>query len=190
MLVDSARKTIKLKVVYHGIAMSGKTTNIDQLAKKEGLDVLSFDTKQERTLVFDFMTKKVNLNGFTLSFSLYTIPGQSIYEDIRKMVMRGADGVVFVADSSERRLAENRQFIEVLAQDLRTYGKDIEDTPVVIQFNKRDLPDALPIEVLAREVSIPGKRYTEAVAVRGEGVEETFEAIKEELTKKFSRMVG
>ncbi len=190
MLVDSATKTIKVKVVYHGIAMSGKTTNIDQLAQKEGLEVLSFDTKQERTLVFDFMTKKVNLNGFTLSFSLYTIPGQSIYKDIRRMVMRGADGVVFVVDSSERRLGENKQFIEVLAEDLKAYGKDIEDTPLVIQFNKRDLPDALPTEILAKEISIPGKRYTEAVAVNGKGVEETFEVMKEELTKKFSRMVG
>jgi len=104
MLIDSSRGIVRFKVVYHGIAMSGKTTNIEQLAKQSGLDLLSFDTKGERTLVFDFITKKLKADGFTLTFSIYTIPGQDIYKDIRRMVMRGVDAVVFVVDSSERRL--------------------------------------------------------------------------------------
>ncbi len=190
MLIDSSRGTVKFKVVYHGIAMSGKTTNIEQLAKISGLDVLSFDTKEERTLVFDFITKKMNLDGFTLSFSIYTIPGQDIYRDIRRMVMRGADAVVFVVDSSERRLSENKEFINVLEGDLRMYGKTLEDTPIVIQYNKRDLPDALPLDVLKEEVCIPGKKCTEAVAVQGKGVEETFNLVMEELLEKFRKMVG
>ncbi len=190
MLIDSMKSTVKFKVVYHGIAMSGKTTNIEQLAKSSGLDVLSFDTKGERTLVFDFLTKKIKLEDFTLSFSIYTIPGQSIYRDIRKMVMRGADAVVFVVDSSERRLSENREFIRTLEEDLKLYGKSLEDTPIVIQYNKRDLPDALPLGVLEREVYIPGKRTTEAVALHGEGVEETFNLVVEELMNKFKKMVG
>ena len=190
MLVDSAKGVVKFKVVYHGIAMSGKTTNIEQLAKQTGLDVLSFDTKEERTLVFDFITKKLNIDGFTLTFSIYTIPGQDIYKDIRKMVMRGADAVVFVVDSSERRLSENKEFIRTLEGDLKTYGKDLEGTPIIIQYNKRDLPDALPLDVLEREVFIPGKKSIEAVAVKGEGVQETFDLVTEELMKRFRKMVG
>jgi len=179
MLIDSSRGIVRFKVVYHGIAMSGKTTNIEQLAKQSGLDLLSFDTKGERTLVFDFITKKLKADGFTLTFSIYTIPGQDIYKDIRRMVMRGVDAVVFVVDSSERRLTENREFIRTLEEDLSLYGKDLED-----------LPDALPIEVLQREVCIPGKRTTEAVAVQGIGVSETFDLIAEELKEKFRKMVG
>ncbi len=190
MLIDSSKGIVRFKVVYHGIAMSGKTTNIEQLAKGSGLDILSFDTKEERTLVFDFITKKINLDGFTLTFSIYTIPGQDIYRDIRKMVMRGVDAVVFVVDSSERRLSENKEFVRTLEEDLNLYGKTLEDTPVVVQYNKRDLPDALPIDVLKREVSIPGKRSTEAVALQGKGVEETFNLIVEELVDKFRKMVG
>ncbi|HIQ31234.1 MAG TPA: gliding motility protein [Aquifex aeolicus] len=189
MLVDSSSRSVKFKVVYHGIAMSGKTTNIEQLARKSGLDVLSFDTKGERTLVFDFITKKSKVGGFDITFSIYTVPGQDIYGDIRRMVMRGVDGVVFVVDSSERKLAENRDFINTLEMDLRAYGKRLEDTPVVIQYNKRDLPDAVPLEVLQREVHIPGKRSVPAVAVRGEGVEETFALLMEELLEKFKKMV-
>lgn len=189
MIIDSSKGTVRFKVVYHGIAMSGKTTNIEQLAKGSGLDILSFDTKGERTLVFDFITKKINLDSFTLTFSIYTIPGQDIYRDIRKMVMRGADAVVFVVDSSERRLLENKEFLKTLEEDLRIYGKTIEETPVVIQYNKRDLPDALPLEVLQKEVSIPGKRSIEAVAIQGKGVEETFNLIAEELMERFRKMV-
>ena len=190
MLIDLSRGTVRFKVVYHGIAMSGKTTNIEQLAKLNGLDILSFDTKEERTLVFDFITKKMDMEGFTLSFSIYTIPGQDIYKDIRRMVMRGVDAVVFVVDSSERRLSENKEFVRVLERDLRMYGKTLEDTPVVVQYNKRDLPDALPLEVLQSEVSIPEKKFVEAVAIEGEGVEETFDLIVEELLEKFRKMVG
>ena len=190
MLIDSSRGVVRFKVVYHGVAQSGKTTNIEQLAKTSDLDVLSFDTKEERTLVFDYMTKKVSMDGFTLTFSIYTIPGQDIYRDIRKMIMRGVDGVVFVVDSSEKRLQENKDFLKVLEEDLKLYGKNIKETPIVIQYNKRDLPDALPIEVLKREVSLPGKRTTEAVAVQGKGVEETFNMIMEELVDKFRKMVG
>lgn len=189
MIIDSTKGTVRFKIVYHGIAMSGKTTNIERLAKGSGLDILSFDTKEERTLVFDFVTKKINLDGFTLSFSIYTIPGHDIYKDIRKMVMRGADAVVFVVDSSERRLSENKNFLKTLREDLSMYGKTFADTPVVIQYNKRDIPDALPLELLMREVHIPGKRSIEAVALEGKGVEETFNLVAEELIEKFRKMV-
>ncbi len=190
MIVDSSKGIVRFKVVYHGIALSGKTTNIEQLAKKSGLDLLSFDTKGERTLVFDFITKKIKTDGFTLTFSIYTIPGQNIYKDIRRMVMRGVDAVVFVVDSSEKKLKENAEFIGILSQDLKAYGKELEETPVVIQYNKRDLPDALPLETLQREVYIPGKKTVEAVAIRGTGVVETFDLIAQELKEKFRKMIG
>ncbi len=190
MIIDSVKGSVKFKVVYHGIALAGKTTNIESLAKSDGLDVLTFDTKKERTLVFDFITRKKSVDDFQLSFSIYTIPGQDIYKDIRKMVMRGADAVVFVVDSSERKLQENKEFLEVLADDLRMYGKSVEGTPIVVQYNKRDLPDALPLETLTKEVSIPGKPYTEAVALEGKGVQETFNLIEEALIEKFRQMVG
>jgi small GTP-binding protein len=190
MIIDSAKGSVKFKVVYHGIALAGKTTNIEQLAKSEGLDILTFDTKQERTLVFDFITRKRNVDSFQLSFSIYTIPGQDIYRDIRRMVMRGADAVVFVVDSSESKLKENKEFLEVLAEDLRMYGKSVEGTPIVIQYNKRDLPDAVPIDTLRQEVNIPGKPYTEAIAVEGKGVKETFELVEEALIERFRQMVG
>jgi small GTP-binding protein len=190
MIFDSFKGVVRFKVVYHGIAMSGKTTNIEHLAKRNNLDMLSFSTKDEKTIVFDFTTKKISLSGFTLTFSIYTIPGQDIYRDIRRMVMRGADAVVFVVDSSERRLSENKEFINTLEEDLRMYGKDLEGTPIVIQYNKRDLPDALPLEILESEVSIPGKRSVEAVAVQGKGVTDTFDVVVEELMEKFRKMVG
>ncbi len=190
MIIDSVKGSVKFKVVYHGIALAGKTTNIEQLAKSDGLDILTFDTKQERTLVFDFITRKKVVDDFQLSFSIYTIPGQDIYKDIRKMVMRGADAVVFVVDSSEKKLKENVEFLEVLADDLRLYGKTLESTPIVIQYNKRDLPDAVPMDVLTSEVYIPNKPYAEAIALRGEGVQETFNLVEEELVKKFKQMVG
>jgi len=189
LIIDHTKKSVKFKVVYHGPALSGKTTNVVQIAKKRAQDILSFDTKRERTIVFD-MTKEVRQIGdFTASFIIYTVPGQHIYSDIRKMVMRGADGVVFVADSSESKLKENKEFIEVLAEDLKLYGKTVEDTPIVVQYNKRDLKDALPVETLETEVNTIGKPSVEAIAIEGVGVEETLDKIISEMLERFGRLL-
>ncbi|NPB08272.1 MAG: gliding motility protein [Aquificae bacterium] len=185
MILDHVKKQVKFKIVYHGPALAGKTTNVVQIARKRGEEVLSFNTKQERTLVFDMVREERELEDFRASFIVYTVPGQHIYSDIRKMVMRGADGVVFVADSSEERLQDNREFMSLLEEDLSLYGKDLEDTPVVIQYNKRDLPSALPVEDLEKELNPLGKPFTEAVATEGVGVEETLDKIIGEVVERF-----
>jgi len=185
VLVNPQKREVKFKIVYHGPALAGKTTNVVKIAERRGKEVLSFETREERTLVFDLLTEQRKVGDFTLTFALYTVPGQHIYTDIRRTVMRGADGVVFVADSSERRLKENEEFLEVLAEDLALYGKDIKDTPLVLQYNKRDLPDAVPIEVLEERLNRLSRPSVPAVAVKGEGVEETLETIIREVVRKF-----
>jgi len=185
VILDHIKKQVKFKIVYHGPALAGKTTNILQLARRRGEEVLSFNTKQERTLVFDMFKEERDVDGFKASFIVYTVPGQHIYSDIRKMVMRGVDGVVFVADSSSSRLEDNKEFWQFLQEDLNLYGKDLEDTPVVIQYNKRDLPDALPVEILEKELNVEGKPFVEAVAREGKGVEETLNRIVEGVINKF-----
>ena len=189
MIIDHEKKEVKFKIVYHGPALSGKTTNIIQISKKRGENVLCFNTQEERTLVFDMTKETRNVEDFKATFIIYTIPGQAIYSDIRKMVMRGADAVVFVADSSEKKLKDNVEFIKVLESDLSLYGKSVEETPIIVQYNKRDLEDALPVEVLEKEVNIYGKPYTEAIAIKGEGVEETLNKVIEETLNKFGELV-
>lgn len=190
MILDHVKKQVKFKIVYHGPALAGKTTNVLKLANNRGEDLLSFNTKTERTLVFDMVKEEREIKGFKASFIVYTIPGQDIYSDIRKMVMRGADGVVYVVDSAEDRLNENKRFLEVLEEDLRLYGKFLEDTPLVIQYNKRDLSNAVPLEELNREVNVLGKPYTEAIALQGKGVEETLNLIIDELLSQFGKLLG
>lgn len=118
MLVDLEKRLIRLKVVYYGVAQSGKTTNLEKLSEREGLSLMKIDTQEEKTLVFDFATKKVKVGDLTLSFALYTVPGQDIYKDIRLTVLRGVDGVVFVVDSQKERLNENINFYSLLKADL------------------------------------------------------------------------
>ncbi len=190
MIIDHLKRQVKFKVVYHGPALSGKTTNLVQIAKKRGEDILSFNTKDERTLVFDMFKETRKVGDFTASFILYTVPGQHIYSDIRKMVMRGVDGVVFVVDSSEEKLKENLEFVEILSEDLSIYGKNVEDTPLVIQYNKRDLGNALPVDVLEKEINKFGKPSVEAIAIKGKGVEETLNAIVEEILKHFGSLIN
>ncbi|WP_461830232.1 GTP-binding protein [Aquifex sp.] len=189
MILDHIKKQVKFKIVYHGPALAGKTTNVLKIAENRGEEILSFNTKTERTLVFDMVKEEREVKGFKATFIIYTIPGQDIYSDIRKMVMRGADGVVYVADSSDEKLEENKRFWNVLSEDLKLYGKDIEDTPIVIQYNKRDLSNALPLEELNREVNILGKPFTEAVAVENKGVEETLNLIIDEVLKSFGKLL-
>jgi len=189
MIIDHFKKTVKFKIVYHGPALAGKTTNVSQIAKLKGEDILSFNTKEERTLVFDMTKEERQVGDFKASFLIYTVPGQYIYSDIRKMVMRGVDGVVFVVDSSEERLKDNKEFIEVLEEDLKLYGKDLESTPVLIQYNKRDLPNALPIDVLQKELNPYNFPYVEAVALEGKGIRETLEGIVNLILENFGRMI-
>jgi len=190
MLLDIANKSVKLKVVYYGPASSGKTTNLEKLAQMEGLNLLKIDTKEERTLVFDFVSKKINLNSLEFSFALYTIPGQDIYKDIRPTVLRGADGIVFVADAQRERLKDNLHFLELLHEDLLKVGKDHKEVPIVLQYNKMDLPNVLDFETLERELNKEGLTSIPASAIKGEGVLETFNLVANALIQKIKRVLS
>ena len=178
--VHFAKKEITFKIVYYGPAVGGKTTNVEQIHKvilpgaRGDLTVLS--TQQDRTLFFDFLPLKSDIiKGFTSKFQLYTVPGQSIYNETRKLVLRGVDGIVFVADSQWSKMEENMASFENLDENLKTYSLDIDQIPVVLQFNKRDLDAVAPSHYIdfmlnRRETRMP---TAEAVAVECKGVFET-----------------
>ncbi len=189
MLVDVGKKIIRLKVVYYGIAQSGKTTNLEKLAQIEGLDLIKLDTQGERTLVFDFTTKKVKVGDVTLSFALYTVPGQDIYKDIRLTVLRGVDGLIFVVDSQRERLTENLNFYSLLKADLMRVGKNLQDVPLVFQYNKMDLPNALSYQELEKHINTDKFPSVCASAIKGEGVIETFKLLEDYLVSKVEKML-
>ncbi len=189
MLVDLERKAIRLKVVYYGVAQSGKTTNLEKLSEMEGLSLMKLDTQEEKTLVFDFATKKVKVGDFTLSFALYTVPGQDIYKDIRLTVLRGVDGIVFVVDSQRERLKENINFYSLLKADLLRVGKDPSSVPVVIQYNKLDLQNAMDCREMEKAINIDNHPSVCAIAIKGEGVLETFNVLENYLISRVERML-
>jgi len=190
MIVDVAKRVIRLKIVYYGPSMSGKTTNLETFSALNGLKLMKIDTKGDRTLVFDFSTKTVQVGDMTASFALYTIPGQEVYKDIRLTVLKGVDSVVFVADAQEHRLNENIGFFNLLKKDLLRVGKRYEDVPVVIQYNKMDLPNALPFEVLEEKINKDRLPSICTIAIKGEGVAETFSLLEGFLLSKLERMIG
>ncbi len=190
MLVDVEKRTVRMKIVYYGIAQSGKTTNLEAISRMEGLSLLKLDTHGEHTLVFDFATKKVRVGDLSLSFALYTVPGQSIYTDIRLTVMKGVDGIVFVVDSQRERLQENIEFYRLLKEDLRLVGKGGEMVPMVIQYNKMDLPNALSYEELERLLNRERLTSFCASAIRGEGVVETLKGIEDLLIRKIEKIMS
>ncbi|SHK29417.1 GTP-binding protein [Thermocrinis minervae] len=177
MIVDIEKKIVKAKIVYYGPPQSGKTTNLEKLSEILGLNLLKIDTSGDRTLVFDFATRREVVNGITVSFALYTVPGQEIYKDIRLTVLRGVDALVFVADAQKERLRDNLYFYDLLKEDLRKVGKSIENLPIVLQYNKMDLPNSMNYESL--EEALNKCRYTSvcASAIRGEGVQETLDLL-------------
>lgn len=189
MLIDVEKKLIRLKIVYYGVSQSGKTTNLEKLSQREGLELLKLDTQGEKTLVFDFTTKKVKLGEHTVSFALYTVPGQDIYKDIRLTVLRGVDGLIFVVDSQRERLVENINFYNLLKADLLRLGKRIEDIPLVFQYNKMDLPNILSYQELEKNINLDGHPSACAAAIRGEGVYETFKILEDLLISKIEKML-
>jgi len=190
MIVSLEKKIIRLKVVYYGISMSGKTTNLERLSQMSGLELTKIETQEERTLVFDFATKTVPIANITASFALYTVPGHNVYKDIRLTVLKGVDGVIFVVDSQEHRLEENIRFLHLLKEDLSKVGKKPQEVPVVIQYNKRDLKNVLPFEVLEQNINKERLPSVCASAIRGEGVLETFNMLEGLLISRLERMLG
>lgn len=188
-LINVAAREIHGKIVYYGPGLCGKTTNLQvihgKIPQNGRSDLLSIATETERTLFFDFLPLDLGkVHGFTIRFHLYTVPGQILYERTRVAVLNGADGVVFVADAQRDRLADNLQSLRELAHNLTNQGKRLLEFPLVMQYNKMDLPTALPTPVLDRYLNtIKVPRY-EAVAVDGTGVFETLRAISKLVVNK------
>jgi signal recognition particle receptor subunit beta len=169
------KKEIDAKIVYCGPAISGKTTNLQfvhqHLKPDQRGEMLSLATKEDRTLFFDFLPIELpSVRGFKTRFHLYTVPGQAYYGTTRRAVLTGADGVVFVADSHGERMQDNLASFRDLENNLRFYGKKIETIPLVIQYNKRDLPSVLSVEVLNQTINRFGIPYFESVAILGKGI--------------------
>ncbi len=179
--INFAAREINCKVVYYGAGLGGKTTNLqwifDQTMGKAGGKMISLATETDRTLFFDFLPLDLGtVRGFKTRFHLYTVPGQVFYDASRKLILRGVDGVVFVADSQEERMDANFEALENLNENLKNHGYDFMKVPYVLQLNKRDLPTAMPVEDLKKALVKKGEPAFEAVAYKGVGV---FETLKE-----------
>ncbi len=190
--INFATKEINCKIVYYGPGLSGKTTNIkwiyDHIKPENKGEMITLATETERTLFFDFVPIEVsNVKGFKVRFHLYTTPGQIIYQASRKLILKGVDGVVFVADSQEERHDANLDTLDDMLENLKEYDIDIEDLPLVFQYNKRDLPNVLPVEVLRRDLNRWNRPDFEAVATKGIGVLETFKEISRQVLQKLKK---
>lgn len=179
--INFASREINCKIVYYGAGLGGKTTNLqwifERTAAKSGGKMLSLATETDRTLFFDFLPLELgSVRGFKTRFHLYTVPGQVFYDASRRLILRGVDGVVFVADSQEERMDANEEALENLKTNLKDHGYDFATIPYVLQLNKRDLPHALPVEKLSEALLQKTEPVFEAVAVEGVGV---FETLKE-----------
>jgi hypothetical protein len=195
VLVSYSGREINAKIVYYGPGLSGKTTNLEaifaSIPETHKGRMVSVKTRTERTLFFDFLPVNLGeLAGFKTRFLLYTVPGQVYYNATRKMVLKGVDAVVFVADSQPDKMEENKESLENLRENLREQGLSLEDIPWVIQYNKRDLPGAVPIEQMEAELNPQRVPSFPAVATRGEGVLETFRAISRLLLKHLAKEIG
>ncbi len=191
MMIEAAKREIKFKIVYYGPGLSGKTTNIVYIYSKfPGLkgNLVTIDTKGERTLFFDFLPIEIEiLKGFKTRFYLYTVPGQVFYKTTRRLVLKNADGIVYVADSQRKRLKDNIDIHREMDAHLEFYNmkkpNQKPSIPVVMQYNKRDLPDILTIEELESQVNWHHYKYLPAIAVKGVGVFKTLEEIIKSVVK-------
>jgi len=180
--INYSSREINCKIVYYGPGLCGKTTNLQHIYNKTNPDLkgkmISLATETERTLFFDFLPLALGqIRGFKTRFHLYTVPGQVFYDASRKLILKGVDGVVFVADSQIERMEANIESLENLRINLSEQGYDLDKLPCVIQFNKRDLPSAAPLEEMQRTLNPNGQVEFEACATTGQGVFETLKAV-------------
>src|SRR5204863_318764 len=191
--INYAAREINCKIVYYGPGLCGKTTNIQYIYDKTNPGakgkLISLATETDRTLFFDFLPLDLGtIKGFKTRFHLYTVPGQVFYDASRKLILKGVDGVVFVADSQEARLEANVESIRNLDKNLKEQGYEILAIPYVLQFNKRDLPTAVPPEEMYRQLNFKGEPTYDAIATNGTGVFDTLKAVAKlvltELKKK------
>lgn len=196
-LVNYATREITCKIVYYGPGRSGKTTNLHYIYGQVPTDrkgqMVSLATQTDRTLFFDFLPLDLGMiSGFTTRFQLYTVPGQVYYHTTRRLVLQGADGVVFVADSQSRQLDENIESMQDLHANLAEHGVDARAIPLVIQYNKRDLPAdlILPVSTLDDSLNFRSVPAFEADALHGAGVFETLRGISELVLRRLSATAG
>jgi signal recognition particle receptor subunit beta len=180
--INYVAREINCKIVYYGPGLGGKTTNLQYLydvtsANNKG-KLISLATETERTLFFDFLPLDLGqIRGLRARFHLYTVPGQVFYDASRKLILRGVDGVIFVADSQEERLDANLESVSNLERNLKEHGFDLAKIPYVLQLNKRDLPNAMTVEQLKKLLLVKGEPVFEAVATNGTGVLETLKGV-------------
>jgi signal recognition particle receptor subunit beta len=190
--INYASREINCKIVYYGPGLCGKTTNLQYIYDKTNPNakgkLISLATETDRTLFFDFLPLELGtVRGFRTRFHLYTVPGQVFYDASRKLILKGVDGVIFVADSQVERMDANVESVENLQTNLKTQGYDINTIPYVLQLNKRDLPNVAPAEEMKGLLMRKDEPVFEAVAAKGPGVFETLKGVAklvlQELTK-------
>jgi mutual gliding-motility protein MglA len=180
--INFAAREINCKIVYYGPGLGGKTTNLQQIFDKTGEQqkgkMISLATETDRTLFFDFLPLDLGtIRGFKTRFHLYTVPGQVFYDASRKLILRGVDGVVFVADSQAERADANVEALDNLADNLKEHAYDFSTIPYVLQFNKRDLPNVLSVDEMRKQLCRRQEPTFESVAFQGNGVFETLKEI-------------
>jgi signal recognition particle receptor subunit beta len=195
VLFNYSTKELTAKVVYYGPGLCGKTTNLqwihEKLPIKNKGKMLSLATETDRTLFFDFLPIEIGtIRGMRTRIQLYTVPGQVFYNATRRMVLKGADCLVFVCDSQEPMLDANLESFENMRQNLEANEIDTDEIPIVYQYNKRDLPNALPLEIINERMNPRGQPFYEAVAVKGTGVEETLKGVTKLVFKSLSNKYG
>ena len=180
--INFAAREINCKIVYYGAGLGGKTTNLQHIFErtneKQKGKMISLATETDRTLFFDFLPLDLGtVRGFKTRFHLYTVPGQVFYDASRKLILRGVDGVVFVADSQPERMDANIEALDNLQDNLKEHGYDFTKIPYVLQLNKRDLPNVMPVGELKKELLKKNEPVFEAVAFQGSGVFETLREV-------------
>ena len=184
--VNHNKKEVNCKIVYYGPGLGGKTTNIQHVYKKTSGDnkgkMIKLNTENERTLFFDFLPLELGeIRGYKTRFHLYTVPGQVFYEASRKLILRAVDGLVFVADSQVEKMDANLESLNDLEKNLKEQGYDISKVPLVMQWNKRDLPNVASIEDLERKLNRWNSETFEACALNGDGVFETLKSLSKKV---------
>ncbi len=187
-MINYASREINCKLVYYGPGLGGKTTNIEYVYNKVSPDtrgkLISLATEQERTLFFDFLPVDLGaIRGFKTRFHLYTVPGQVYYNASRRLILKGVDGVVFVADSQPERMDANIASMQNLYENLAEYGYDPLTLPLVVQYNKRDLPTAVPVQELRTQLNPDNLPDFEAIAINGDGVFDTLKSVSKLVLK-------
>ena len=187
--INYSAREINFKIVYYGPGLCGKTTNLEHIYKVSKPEakgkMVSLATETERTLFFDFLPLDLGeIRGFKTRFHLYTVPGQVFYDASRKLILRGVDGVCFVADSQEARMDANLESLENLRHNLEEQGFDLDQLPYVIQYNKRDMPEVVSLEELTANLNPTQVPEFEAVAITGVGVFETLKGLARQVIRK------